>query len=683
MTAFLIPPSPESPEPTMNAMRSIVTKIQNGNEEVTKFDLRELKNALATLDHSDTTVPYLNRKFIKTCPTNPPTMVRFIGMVQDMLNPEFYVSKVHGVHTKYRDFHASNEIDTDEMLLEERQPLIIVPIPFCSKWFSNGIVPQITKNDGVAVSGSQTGNSNKKRSYRELSCDMNTGNSEEASTVRKLQTELSEGATIEASVDRGSLDIDWWPEGCMGSDVDQCPVLAKMYYDEDNHDVSRLQLNDLVEIVGMICMDPNGASFRGQRDCLSNDGMDNSCFTSDQDNFFDDFVDLPPPSILPRLHVLQYNKIDLDIKAYETLNDVTPICKRNLEDDERSMCIQTFSEVLFDGDHIAAEALLMVLMSSAERNKQDQKPIQIPSGGTLGCASVNFVFPNSASCDIMCRRLSSLLELICPVQATTNLSLTALNGKEIPSQYSTDPSNYFISAPIKNRTRLIPSVMQLPKSSCFIINQGMMKGILMDNAQRTLNALSKMTQNHTTTYQFDGMMEIDFECDLRIIVLSTSPVKAKSSTTTSMRPLPCSLTVHLKGTQPKITDVGESEGIIPMTVAVRIRQYITRCRGRRKTNIGLPREVLSQAQHDFVERRKGNRHHLQNHGITPVSNASKITENDFHRWLTLTRLQKRSRLGVSHDFLHEQGSCVAEIKDWKASLSLDDSIRHAMLCNEE
>ena len=104
-------------------------------------------------------------------------------------------------------------------------------------------------------------------------------------------------------------------------------------------------------------------------------------------------------------------------------------------------------------------------------------------------------------------------------------------------------------------------------------------------------------------------------------------------------------------------------------------------RGERVSNICLPQELLQRAQHDFVQRRKGNRCQLQDYQ-TSGPKIIETTENDFHRWLTLTRLQRRSRL-VTTESVSGQVAHVAGIEDWEASLSLDDSMKRSFSSNQE
>jgi len=224
MTAVLIPPSPPSEEasnPAIITIKSIVSKIKRGNEEVNTADLQELETSL---DDNPTVVPYLNRDFLKTCPANPLTIVRYVGMVQDMLNPEFYVSKVNGAYTKYRELYVNeDDIDAQSTMLAERQPLVIVPIPHCSKWFSNSIVPDTTKHNNAAAERGLKNIDNRKRLLGDVSDGMEIDYREDMKSVIRKLNDTNTGDND------GEIkgDNDWWPKGFMNSDVNQCPVLAR------------------------------------------------------------------------------------------------------------------------------------------------------------------------------------------------------------------------------------------------------------------------------------------------------------------------------------------------------------------------------------------------------------------------------------------------------------------------
>ena len=96
-------------------------------------------------------------------------------------------------------------------------------------------------------------------------------------------------------------------------------------------------------------------------------------------------------------------------------------------------------------------------------------------------------------------------------------------------------------------------------------------------------------------------------------------------------------------------------------IAKRIRAYLAKCRASNenfeRNNIGLSRDLLLQAEKDFVKLRVASRENQD----------AEIGEEDFHRWLTMTRLQARSRIGVSEN----PAAAVASLADWTAALELD------------
>jgi hypothetical protein len=53
-------------------------------------------------------------------------------MVQDMLEPEYYLTEVEGVLTHFRDYNPTSIVEVFDVAhkLAERQPLLVVPLPF-------------------------------------------------------------------------------------------------------------------------------------------------------------------------------------------------------------------------------------------------------------------------------------------------------------------------------------------------------------------------------------------------------------------------------------------------------------------------------------------------------------------------------------------------------------------------
>jgi hypothetical protein len=207
--------------------------------------------------------------------------------------------------------------------------------------------------------------------------------------------------------------------------------------------------------------------------------------------------------------------------------------------------------------------------------------------------------------------------------------------------------------------------MQLPKGAALLINQGSLgEGRVDEHGHRTLVALSGLTKNHTVPYRFDGLMDYQFEGDYRVIVVSQGSRKSSQGANTRGEKL-LGCTMEMKLSSPEYE--ADSNHALPAETAARVRSYIANCRARgaenNAGNIALSRAILSQAEKDFVDRRVANR--------SSNNNAAEIGEEEFHRWLNVTRLQARSR-GVDPTSTSGTEACLG---DWEAALTLDDKMK--------
>jgi len=650
-------------------------------------------------------VPVLDREYLRTGASSSSSgIVRIFGFVQDQMDPEYYQTKVKGRNTKYRDYvysgdgeGALSDADFDpvmmggDMELAERQPLVVVPLPFTTDWFREGLVPvhNRAKEDESSGDDEAMGNSStNKRSRDEEDGEEAATSSENMQIAAPTDDAAEEDGASSPARNRAKNDtkspdcvgstpnaLDWWPAGTMGSDESQVPVLAKVYYDDDDAEGDRLRLNDLVELIGVVHFDPMEADFGGQQKKQTDDVKDNGCgnggcsgvFADELEGFDDlslmDRCALPPPSLLPRLHVLCYNRVDLDKVAV----DHAPM--PNEATDDRTFAIDALAHHLFAGKREAGEALLMTLMSMAERESSESsspgRPMTTPGGSTLGCASLNITLPTVSACQSLKARLDATLRQIVPMVASADLSLSALAGGGSPSA-SAGSGDVAISSPVKtSEGRLAPSLMQLPKGAALLVNQGSLgEGRVDEHGHRTLVALSGLTKNHTVPYRFDGMMDYQFEGDYRVIVVSQGSRKnSQGANTRGEKLLECTMQMKLSSPEYAV----DSDHGLPAETAARVRSYIVHCRARgtqkSAETIGLSRAILSQAEKDFVDRRVENRSSRNN------ANAAEIGEEDFHRWLNVTRLQARSR-GID-----STASTDASLEDWEAALTLDDKMK--------
>ena len=553
-------------------------------------------------------IPRLDRNFLKK--NNPQmSIVRFTGMVQDMLDTEYYVSEIGGVQTHFRDYWSESADDFNETnlasKLNERQPLVVVPLPFSSqdgteKDESEPVIMMEVSNDAEKEASAR------KRDRDAEMAVMDSNRTEPSKKHRASQPNL-----VVDNFDCRATD--WWPMGSMGSDPNQCAVLAKVCYEQIQGEKSRLRLNDVVELVGVLSFEPVAV--------VESDTPDN--------DFFEERLVFPPPSLMPRLHVLTYKTMELEELVPDT-NDDDYTTASIVEDRARS--IELLSRNLFGGLQSAGEALLMSLLSHAEREQISENvwaPVRTPDETALGCAALRFVLPSAHACKELQRALVSTLKQMVPVVAVMSLSDL---GRGLVSPAKTDSG------------RLMPSALQCPKGSVVVINESdLVAEPKQQTCRETLDAIRCLTARHYVPYRFEGMMRYNFEADYRIVVLST-PQR-------STQYLNCSMEMPLP-----LADF-PSSATLPNEALGTLKSFLARCRlrqnGKGNSNICLGRDILQRAQEDFVKRR-----------LEARSKGTEVGEADFHRWLTISRIQARS-----------YGCTSAAPMHWQEALRLDDAMR--------
>ena len=567
----------------------------------------------------------------------PPAVVRMVAVVQDQLDLEFYRSLSSSSPSQLRD----------------RQPLILAPLSSspppsssfrCTPWFRNSI---------VGNASSRTNNDS-------------DGNDNDLDHPDRPTKRLRRGGRP-LDVEYEYKEEEEWPreedmeETGRVNPQDPPPfVVAKLYYDQYAPGCRRrLQLNEVVEVVGVLEWSEeveevgNGNSlFHGEayRDHDEADLSQQPQWSYDSWEGVDHWV-APPQA--PILHVLWFQATDLDRLAADAVSVRSPVPPSTLATLPPS---QLLAQSLSVSDTSGA-AIWMALLSLAERQivslPADEAgddtpstlwaPVETPQETTLGCASLKLVTANREACDQLHDRLIALLSGVVPL-----VQALAIQG----------PDDGLPSLPAKIAGRLHASPLQLPKGSTLILNVGACDPIAVaalaasstTKAGGTWKALQDLTNTHKLQYTFEGI-PIAFEADLRIVVVSTPTTKHL---------LPCTLQCAVTTTTTGSNNVEQRADR-----ALTLRLALAQARGvastadkedddRWVTNIGFSKPVLDRAQQDFLQRRQWAR--KQPNVVLP-------NEADFHRWLTLTRLQARSR-----------NASMAEVPDWEQALALDDAM---------
>jgi len=697
-------------------------------------------------------------------------LVRHVGMVQDMMEPEYYRRPDHQCHVcsdqaRVPGNDASpwrSSSSSSSLVLLERQPLVIVPLPYGKHFPTNHhrrsygqsgrsdmeeetygshrhvvVIPESPPSNAsnnnnttskcyIGGSGELDMQPNQHKREREDEILKTTGNldgmedeqeddvmgrptrrikksihSQDENQLNGITTQNPNKPLLGDSDDDDMAiqgpEKDWWPMGCLDSDPREMPILAKMYYDEyniNNDDtmgddeeeekggVESLKLNDIVECVGIV-----SSSYLEEED----DDGDNNDFSGggygDGDAMLSFFQhetmmpSLPPHSRLPRLHVLYFRKLHLQDLLVDPVNENEELNPPEVREEpsiggipslssSSSMRTETLtlpSPFLVDPIHAWTDAfgttndditvwqaLFLTLISQAERttNTNGTKLMHRtapPEQQALGCASLQLkvstclhsvdeglssTSSSGAMADIVFEQLVQFLRMVCPMVASVDL----VKGTTTTT---------VLSGPGKETGRLFPTPWQLPKGATIVIRYD-------DNDEDDGNEdehhhyisnkdpmLHDLVSQHLISYSFEGGMKIPFEADYRIIVV-TNDTRSR---------LPCTLCCTINGHD-------EDRFKLDTVQMKSLREAISRARVT--GNIPLAREVLEQAQKDFLYRRG----HGRTEDRIDEENHDIRKEQDFHRWLTLTRLFARAR-----------GSTEAVMADWHSALELDDAIR--------
>ena len=213
----------------------------------------------STLDNKS--IPVLSSK---TCRGTVPsgTIVRVVGMIQDIQDPEIYgriyeahneaTNDVKYVQTQYREnptFKGLRVNFQNPKSLAERVPLVICPIPGHNSW----VFPLNEGND----------DDKSEKIPSSSSCLMTTPRGDAGKKRRRDDAMLEEQAPKRRTA--GDLNISPPSKDSSQSVAPPIPgsVLVKVHLDKDR---VAFKLNEVVEFVGIFCVDPVGASTEFEKD---------------------------------------------------------------------------------------------------------------------------------------------------------------------------------------------------------------------------------------------------------------------------------------------------------------------------------------------------------------------------------------------------------------------------------
>ncbi|XP_075160609.1 mini-chromosome maintenance complex-binding protein [Haematobia irritans] len=524
------------------------------------------------------------------------SVVRFRGMIQDMLDPEIYLEtyevKKCGSATepriqqgKYRDclvlgndeevnYHANANIQG------ERRVLFVVSIPGINDWARNYEEMSNKCNVPEVYQRTSSETSAKKRSApdeeMETECDKVETISDGIVDVHKRQKVDTDSALSKPSSSSNQACLG--AEYLLNSPIPSRPskaCMVKVYSDFDT-----FTLNTVIDVVGFLSVDP---------------ALDGTTMEVDYDNASELQALNPPPSLIPRLHAIAVHQLPhsnplLDMRfGRQGYND--EMDNMNLLSVQKEL--KTLLKLCLFNDDLAAEYMISHLISTVYSRCELR---------SIGKFSLNVCnLPKDIVADYT-KQLYGILEQILPASHYLPMTLDTMNTAA------------FVPKKDYETNKLISGLLQLAPHTHLVLDETcMQQGKLEASGVLAIQSVANLINNQQIKCNFQ-YYEIDYNVDIPILILSEGR---------SM--LPSDISLPLK------TD-DESRDLIMETLKAanhylsqnsRLEQFRRYLTNAKMSTFTLNPDDTEMIQNDFVEMRK----------IDAV-----VSADDLHSLLVLSRL---------------------------------------------
>ncbi|XP_072984466.1 mini-chromosome maintenance complex-binding protein [Typha latifolia] len=414
----------------------------------------------------------------------PNTLVRFRGMVQDMLGNEYYLGAFKDGSTwrtnKFTDFSSFPMPSACETQLWERHLFHCVPVPGQNSWTLESSPPP-TVGSMLNCSASQHGEK-RRRDGDVDAMDLNVsdqGNGESSSCSKKQKEYDNPSFPFGSSEEFVNHDnISELRHKDHDSPADSLSCLVKVY----DMPESQLKLNDVVEFIGIYTFDPDLVVHKDD----SNDMM---C------DFIEDVAADLPPSKVPRLHCLISRKLAAQ-EFISSFHSIEPL--NNIVRGIRESLLAHLSATL-GNDGLAAECLLLHLLSRL-RTRVDVV--------TVGRLSLNFTNFNRESASIFGNGLTGALQNLLPYTQIIPLTVDYLNTTTLQPKKN-------------NQTgRLVTGILQLAQGTHLTIDETYMQsGTLNSKGLENARLLKQLMEWQKVEYDFE-YYKLEMAADVQLLVLS-------------------------------------------------------------------------------------------------------------------------------------------------------------------
>ena len=553
-----------------------------------------------------------------TSPVPSGTLVRYVGMVRDMLNPEYYtgaykVARAQNTNsvgngngtpgsssgssgsewqtTKYEDFAGEDLSLATETVMWERRPLFCVAVPGENKWVAGtegeeeagGIDDDTAMVTSASAGGAGGDVGGKKRRHEEVN-DVVMEDMNACPTCPACPKSKRSASSPSSSSGSGSGSGSFFNPN-RGS----FPCLVKVY---ENSGLENVKLNDVIEVVGVLSCDPRLTIWQSGQ------------YQEGEEVTEEDMANNPPASKVPRVHVIVGRKVQCYQNALAGIEKkfVATLAAGGREDFRQSQgrllglrdqAVRVLSKSL-RGDTLAAEYLLLHLLSSAQRDPSNPEQV-------LGKHALNiYKCPSQPQSQAeVVGAVNATLERLVPRSKMIEMSLEKLNEKPMwpRKDYRV---NRLLGGPLllAERTHLLLDETRLTTG------QLQAAGLLNYNCLKSLLTF----QSIEVDFQY---YKLPIHCNIPILVLSD---------TKSL--LPCDTAVAL---QPQEEERAATEMNLTEEDMTELRYYLCSIQ---LLEYAIPSNVSDFLQQEFVAQRQ--------------KDPTNTNADSFHRLLTLARLVTQS-----------------------------------------
>ncbi|XP_017474527.1 PREDICTED: mini-chromosome maintenance complex-binding protein [Rhagoletis zephyria] len=438
------------------------------------------------------------------------SIVRFRGMIQDMLDPEMYLERYEVTKEadntsrvqegKYRDCLLLNDgerlnHDAETNVHGERRAFFVISIPGLNEWCHeyesqcsryNLPKPMITE---MAGEGAKKRSAPTEDECMDVEIESAGGQSPDCDAHKRKRTEVlgSADSGRNCSDHRSSAVIGM--EYHLNSPIPNRPskaCLIKIY-----NDFEKYKLNTIVDVVGFLSVNP----------ALDASTMDVDAF----DNINEIQAQNPPPSLIPRLHAIAVHCLP---HANPLMDErlLSPVAESvNLELTEEFNMLSTgnefrvFLKLCLFNDNLAAEYLLSHLISSVYCRAETR---------CLGRFLLNLFNIPQSRLQQYTKEVYNLLDLLIPASHYITMTAETLNDSTFgpKKDYETN--------------KLVSGMLQLAPQTHLVIDETFTKSdTLNSNGLLSMQILGHVMKHQQLKCNFQ-YYEIEYDVDIPILCFS-------------------------------------------------------------------------------------------------------------------------------------------------------------------